>query len=251
MQHRIVSQDEWLAARKEHLRREKEFTHMRDQLSAERRELPWVKVDKLYVFESAGGRVALADLFEDRSQLIIYHFMFAPDWGQGCPSCSFLADHIDGANQHLRHHDVSLVVVSRAPLARIEAFRKRMGWQFKWVSSHASDFNFDYNVSFAKEDAARGKVTYNYETVDYMFDELPGISVFYKDASGEIFHTYSSYARGGDLLLGAYNYLDLTPKGRNEVEGMEWVRHHDRYDTPARTGETDPISAFRQKLAAG
>ena len=249
MQHRIVSRDEWLAARKEHLRREKELTRMRDRLSAERRELPWVKVDKPYVFDGPDGQRTLADLFDGRSQLIIYHFMFGPDWGQGCPSCSFLADHIDGANQHLKHHDVSLVVVSRAPWPRIAAFKKRMGWQFGWVSSHGSDFNFDYNVSFSKEDAAKGKVTYNYETVDYMFDELPGISVFYKDASGNLLHTYSSYARGGDLLLGAYNYLDLTPKGRNEVDGMEWVRHHDRYDAPARNGETDPISAFRQSLS--
>src|SRR5262245_23171400 len=171
MQHRIVSQEEWIAARKQHLRREKELTRLRDQLSAERRDLPWVKVDKAYVFDGPDGKEKLADLFAGRSQLIIYHFMFSPEWGQGCPSCSFLADHIDGANQHLKHHDVSLVVVSRAPLAKIQPFKKRLGWQFKWVSSYGSDFNFDYNVSFSKEDAFKGKVTYNFETVDYMFDE--------------------------------------------------------------------------------
>lgn len=250
MQHRVVSQEEWLEARRQHLRREKEMSRLRDQLSAERRDLPWVRVDKTYTFEGPSGSESLADLFDGRSQLIVYHFMFGPTWPQGCPSCSFLADHIDGANQHLRHHDVTLLAVSRAPWPKIAAFRRRMGWQFKWVSSHGSDFNLDYHVSFSEADAAQGKVTYNFETIDYAFDELPGLSVFYRDAAGDLFHTYSSYARGGDLLIGAYNFLDLTPRGRNEAEGMDWVRHHDRYGVPGRADEpTDPISAFRQAAA--
>ncbi|MGH7003562.1 MAG: DUF899 domain-containing protein, partial [Alphaproteobacteria bacterium] len=211
-QPKIVSRAEWIAARKQHLLKEKTLTRLRDELSADRRKLPWVKVEKPYVFDGPDGRETLADLFDGRGQLIVYHFMFGPDWEQGCPSCSFLADHIDGANQHLRHHDVSLVVISRAPWPKIEAFKKRMGWRFNWVSSYGNDFNFDYHVSFTKDDEAKGKAYYNYETSDYMFDELPGISVFAKGAAGGVFHTYSSYARGGDLLLGAYNYLDLTPK---------------------------------------
>jgi predicted dithiol-disulfide oxidoreductase (DUF899 family) len=254
--HKIVSQNEWLAARKALLAREKALTEARDALNAERRALPWVKVDKNYVFEGPRGRETLADLFDGRSQLVIYHFMFGPDWPQGCPSCSFLADHIDGANQHLKHHDVTLLAVSRAPWPKIEAFRKRMGWRFKWVSSSPGDFNTDHHVSFTEADKAKGKVTYNFETIDYMFNELPGASVFYKDGSGAIFHTYSSYARGLDLMLGAYNWLDITPKGRNEKHGMEWVRHHDRYDDAPGKGasccveELDPISAFRQQLQA-
>jgi predicted dithiol-disulfide oxidoreductase (DUF899 family) len=249
-QHRIVSRDEWLVARKTHLAREKELTHLRDQVAAERRDLPWVKIDKDYVFDGPEGKRNLAQLFGKNSQLIIYHFMFGPDWTQGCPSCSFLADHIDGADLHLKHHDVSVVVVSRATWSKIADFKRRMGWKFTWVSSHGSDFNFDYHVSFTDADKARDKTYYNFETGPYMFDELPGVSVFIKAADGSICHTYSTYARGGDILLGAYNYLDLTPKGRNEDDTMDWIKHHDRYEGSPGTNaccgaETDPISELR------
>jgi predicted dithiol-disulfide oxidoreductase (DUF899 family) len=231
-QHKIVSREDWLVARKAHLAREKEVTHAMDRLHEERRALPWVKVDKRYAFETTAGRKTLPELFGRNSQLIVYHFMFGPDWEAGCPGCSFLADHIDGANQHLKHHDVSLVAVSRAPLAKLQAYRKRMGWQFDWVSSQGSDFNYDYSVSFTPEQLAGDSLFYNFETIprEQGHDELPGISVFYKDAKGDIFHTYSSYARGGDILIGAHNYLDLTPKGRNESSTMDWMRRHDEYD---------------------
>ena len=232
MDHRIVSQADWLVARKRLLSREKEFTRLRDQLSAERRELPWVRVEKEYVFDGPAGKETLADLFEGRSQLMVYHFMFGPVWEQGCPSCSFVSDHIDGANWHLPHRDVTLLAVSRAPLPEIEAFRKRMGWRFKWVSSYGNDFNRDYHVSFTPDEMAKGKVSYNYEDTEFSSEEAPGISIFYRDPSGAIFHTYSAYARGLDMLIGAYNYLDLAPKGRDEAAlpwTMAWVRHHDRY----------------------
>ena len=234
MQHNpIVSQDEWLAARKQLLIKEKELTRLRDQLSAERRELPWVKVEKPYVFDGPDGKETLADLFAGRSQLIIYHFMFAPGWEEGCRSCSFLADHIDGSVMHLAHRDVTLLAVSRAPLPQLAAFKKRMGWRFKWVSSYGSNFNSDYHVSFTKDDIAKGQTYYNYEVrASPSEGEAPGTSVFYQDETGDIFHTYSSYARGGDMLIGAYNYLDLVPKGRDEdalAFTMAWVRHHDRY----------------------
>src|SRR6266704_1534248 len=215
--HTIVSREEWLEARRAHLAREKEFTRLRDQLSAERRAMPWVRVDKGYVFERPEGKATLADLFDGRRQLIAYHFMFGPGWEQGCPSCSFLADHVDGALPHLAARDVSFVAVSRAPFAQIRPFQSRMGWRFKWVSSHGSDFNYDFQVSSATK-------------------ELHGTSVFYKDAAGEVFHTYSSYARGLDLMLGTYNWLDIVSKGRNENGlgfTMAWVRHHDRYDETA------------------
>ena len=229
---RIVSQDAWLAARKQYLGKEKEFTRLRDRLSAERRQLPWVRVEKQYVFDGPNGKETLGDLFEGRSQLIVYHFMFGPGWEEGCPSCSFLVDHIDGAVVHLAQRDVTLVVVSRAPLPQIEAFKKRMGWRFKWVSSHENDFNRDYHVSFTKDEMAKGKAYYNYEAQEFGSEEAPGASVFYKERTGEIFHTYSAYARGLDMLVGAYNYLDLVPKGRDEdalAFTMAWVRHHDRY----------------------
>jgi predicted dithiol-disulfide oxidoreductase (DUF899 family) len=184
---KVVSRDEWLAARKQHLKKEKEFTRLRDKLSAERRELPWVKVEKNYVFDGPKGKETLADLFDGRSQLIVYHFMFGPEWEQGCPSCSFLSDHIDGSVVHLAHRDVTFVVVSRAPMPKIEAFKKRMGWRFKWVSSYGSDFNFDYHVSFTKDEMAKGKVYYNYDMNAFPSDEGPGISVFYKDGTGDIF----------------------------------------------------------------
>jgi predicted dithiol-disulfide oxidoreductase (DUF899 family) len=228
---KVVSEAEWVVARKELLKKEKEFTHQRDALSAERRMLPWVKIDKEYVFDGPKGKETLADLFDGRSQLIVYHFMFGPDWEEGCPSCSFLCDHIDGTLAHLEHHDVTLLAISRAPLSKLEAYKKRMGWRFKWVSSFGSDFNFDYHVSFTEKEIAQGKIHYNYEMTEGG-EEQPGISVFYKDENGDIFHTYSSYARGGDILIGTYNYLDLTPLGRQEKkgEGMDWVRRHDRYD---------------------
>ena len=230
--HTVVTRDEWLEARRAHLAREKEFSRLRDQLSAERRAMPWVKVDKPYVFERAEGKVTLGDLFDGRRQLIVYHFMFGPGWEEGCPNCSFLADHIDGAVPHLAQRDVTLLAVSRAPLRQIEAFKKRMGWRFTWVSSYGNDFNRDYHVSFTKEEAAKGAVFYNFGLREFRSEEAPGLSVFYKDEHGEVFHTYSSYGRGLDLLMGTYNYLDLAPKGRDEdalAFTMAWVRHHDRY----------------------
>jgi predicted dithiol-disulfide oxidoreductase (DUF899 family) len=225
-QRKIVSHDEWIAARKEYLAKEKEFSRVRDELSRQRRELPWEKVEKEYVFDGPKGKETLGDLFGGRSQLVVYHFMLGPGWKEGCPSCSFLADHFDGSTIHLANRDVTLVVVSRAPLAEIEAFKKRMGWRFKWVSSFGSDFNADYQVS------GKGKDYYNYALTEFPSEERPGTSVFYKDEAGHIFHTYSTYARGLDTLIGAYNFLDLVPKGRDEEglpHGMAWVRHHDRY----------------------
>jgi predicted dithiol-disulfide oxidoreductase (DUF899 family) len=233
--HPIVSREEWLAARKAHLAREKELTRLRDQVSAERRALPWAKVTKDYAFDTTDGRRTLPELFDGRSQLIVYHFMWRFDLDQGCDGCSFLCDHVDGANLHLPHHDVTFVAISRGPLDKLEVYRKRMGWHFRFASSFGSDFNHDYHVSFTQEELARGKVYYNYEMTDDGFDELPGISIFYKDANGDIFHTYSTYARGGDLLIGAYNWLDLTPKGRNETTIMDWMRRHDEYETAAQS----------------
>jgi predicted dithiol-disulfide oxidoreductase (DUF899 family) len=227
----IVSETEWLVARKDLLTQEKQFNRQRDALSAARRKLPWVKIEKEYVFDGPKGKETLADLFDGRSQLVIYHFMLGPDWEEGCKSCSYLADHFDGANWHLPHRDVTLAVISRAPLAEIESYKKRMGWRFKWLSSHGSDFNFDYHVSATEEEKAKKKMFYNYETDELMSDELPGLSVFYKDEDGQIFHTYSTYARGLDPLVGAYNFLDLVPKGRDENPDstMDWVRRHDEY----------------------
>ena len=229
----VVPPAEWLAARKQLLAKEKEFTRLRDDLSRRRRELPWEKVEKNYVFDGPEGKLTLADLFDGRSQLAIYHFMFGPGWKEGCPSCSFLADNFDGARIHMAQRDVAFAVVSRATLPEIEAFKKRMGWRFPWVSSFGSDFNFDFKVSFSKDELTDGKRPYNYGTMEFPAEEGPGLSVFYKDEQGEIFHTYSTYARGLDILLTAYNFIDLTPKGRDE-EGivphpMAWVRHHDRY----------------------
>ena len=230
--HKVVSPKEWLASRKELLQKEKEFTRLRDELSRKRRELPWEKVEKNYTFDGPNGKVTLADLFGGKAQLIIYHFMLGPGWEAGCPSCSFLADHFGGSLVHLANRDVTLAVISRAPMAEIAAFKKRMGWQFQWVSSFANDFNHDYHVSFTKDEMAKGKVEYNYEMTEFPSEEAPGLSVFYKNENGEIFHTYSSYARGLDILVGAYNFLDLAPKGRDEdglAFSMSWVRHHDRY----------------------
>jgi len=229
----VVARDEWLAARRTLLAREKAATRLRDEVNAERLALPWMKVDKAYAFDTPGGRKTLADLFGPRSQLMVYHFMLGPGWEAGCPGCSFLADHLDGTLPHLEHHDVTLVAVSRAPLAEIETYRTRMGWRFPWVSSHASDFNYDFNVSFTPEDLADGKVFYNFAETDaaQAAAELPGLSAFYKDAAGDIFHTYSSYARGPEELIGTLMILDRAPKGRNESRTMDFVRRHDEYET--------------------
>lgn len=229
---KIVSPTEWLAARKHLLAKEKEFTRLRDELSRERRQMPWEKVEKQYAFEAAGGKESLADLFAGRGQLIVYHFMFGPGWKEGCPSCSFLGDSFDGATVHLAQRDTTFVVVSRATLPEIEAFKKRMGWKFKWVSSFGSDFNYDYQATARQAD--KGKTYYNYDFVEFPSEERPGLSVFAKK-DGQVFHAYSTYARGLDILLPTYNLLDMTPKGRDEESlpwPMAWIRHHDRYGDP-------------------
>ena len=227
--HKIVSREEWLTASADLLAKEKDFTRRRDEISRLRRELPWVRVEKDYVFDGPDGRESLADLFDGRSQLITYHFMSASDWSEPCPGCSFVSDHIDAANLHLPHHDVTFVVVSRAPYEDFKDYRTRMGWDFKWVSSGAGDFNYDLGVSYKRADLDSGEVLHNFTRQRLRGDEQPGISVFYKDPSGAIFHTYSSYERGLDLLLGTYNFIDLTPKGRNESSPMDWLRRHDEY----------------------
>ncbi|KIN14470.1 MULTISPECIES: DUF899 domain-containing protein [Halomonadaceae] len=230
---RVVSKEEWLQARKAHLKNEKALTRMRDLVARERRELPWVKMEKEYVFDTLEGKKTLTELFGTTSQLVIHHFMFGPDWNVGCPSCSLEADHAEGAIVHLANHDVSYVRVSRAPLEKLEAYRRRMGWTATWVSSQGSDFNFDFQVSFAREDLEAGRLYYNYQAIKdpkYFSEELPGLSVFYRDESGAVFHTYSCYARGNEEVIGAFVYLDITPKGRNEKEIMDWVRRHDEYD---------------------
>jgi len=242
---KVVSREEWLAARKDLLEKEKEFTRARDALNAERRELPWVKVEKQYVFDTPQGKKSLADLFDGRSQLIVYHFMWRKEFGEGCVGCSYLCDHVDGARQHLVQHDVNWVAISRAPLTELEGFKKRMGWNFPWVSSLESDFNFDYHVSFHAKDLVTGKVYYNYRETDASIEELSGMSVFYKDEKGDIYHTYSTYGRGNEEVLGTYMWLDITPKGRNETGPnhnlSDWVRHHDRYDAK---GHVDATGAF-------
>src|SRR5262245_28370756 len=226
---RIVSRDDWLAARKLHLKNEKALTRMRDLVAAERRSLPWVKIEKEYVFDTTEGKKTLAELFGRNSQLIIHHFMWRWDLGQGCVGCSFEADHAEGALVHLTNHDVSYVRVSRAPLNDLLAYKKRMGWTAEWVSSHGSDFNFDYHVSFTKDELAKGEVYYNYQMTKDGYEELPGLSVFMKNDAGEVFHTYSSYARGNEEVVGALMYLDMTPKGRNETVIMDWVKRNDEY----------------------
>jgi predicted dithiol-disulfide oxidoreductase (DUF899 family) len=230
---RTVSHAEWLSARKQFLEKEKEFTRLRDELSRQRRELPREKVEKKYFFEGPRGKETLGDLFDGCSQLVIYHFMFGPGWSEGCPSCSYLSDHWDGMTIHLAHRDVTFAVVSRATYSEIAAFKKRMGWRFHWVSSSGSDFNFDYHVSFTKEERDKGAVKYNYTEMNFPSEEGPGLSVFQKDADGQIYHTYSAFARGLDILVGTYNVLDLVPKGRDEeglAHSMAWVRHHDKYE---------------------
>jgi len=231
--HPVVSPDEWLAGRKALLAREKELTRLRDEVAAERRALPWERIDKDYVFDTRSGRRTLAELFAGHGQLLVQHFMFGPGWEQGCPSCSFMADHADGMNVHLAHRDITFVAISRAPLADIERFRERMGWRFDWVSSHGSDFNHDFHVSFTREETATGAVDYNYRRLPFPTEEAPGLSVFVKDDGGHVFHTYSTFGRGVEAMMGAYALMDLVPKGRDENDvpyKMEWVRHHDRYE---------------------
>ncbi len=232
MQHAVVSPDEWLAARKRLLAKEKEFTRLRDALTAERFALPWEKVEKTYVFDGPDGPETLADLFAGRSQLLVTHFMFGPDWEQGCVGCSFGLDHLDPIIDHLAQKDVTCVAVSRAPFAKIAPFKQRMGWRMRWLSAHGNDFNFDFHVSFTPAEVADGEAFYNFERRTIGTDELSGRSVFYKNGAGEIFHTYSSFGRGGEDVLGTYRFLDMMPKGRDEGPGgnlSHWVRHHDRY----------------------
>ena len=229
----IVSREEWLTKRLELMNKEKEFTRLRDELSAQRRQLPRVKVDKDYRFLSPSGEVTLADLFDHNSQLVVYHFMFGPDWEEGCPSCSFWADNYNGTDIHLAHRDIKLIAISRAPLEKLEAYKARMGWSFDWVSSLNSDFNFDYAVSFSEEERESGESTYNFGTMPFTMEEAPGFSVFYKDENGDIFHTYSTFARGLDIFNSAYHIMDMTPKGRDEDDlpfTMAWVRRHDQYE---------------------
>ena len=233
MQHTVVSHDEWIDARTQFLAREKEFTRARDELSRQRRDLPWERVEKDYVFAAPHGHQSLPELFGDKSQLIVYHFMFDPGDDEGCPSCSFWADNFDGIDVHLRQRDVQFVAISRAPLRNIEAFKQRMGWSFPWVSSFGTDFNYDFDVSFTPEQVARGEAFYNYRLGNPGPPDREGISVFYKEENGDVFHTYSAFARGIDMVNGAYQFLDLVPKGRDEAGHdfpQYWVRHHDRYD---------------------
>ena len=241
--HRIVSKEKWTEARRAHLAKEKEMTRQRDALARERHELPWVKVEKTYAFDTPEGKVTLADLFRGRSQLVVYHFMFGPDWAEGCPSCSYVSDHLSGAVPHLAARDTSLVMISRAPIKKIDAFKKRMGWQIPWVSSFANSFNRDFGVYFTPEERATGEVYYNYKKQPFPSDEAPGASVFYKDpATGEIYHTYSTYGRGLDTMVTAYVVLDLVPKGRDEDQlpfGMQWVRHHDKYESAVAFADAD------------
>ncbi|MDB5296891.1 MAG: hypothetical protein JWO31_2874 [Phycisphaerales bacterium] len=246
-----VSRQTWVEARKALLVKEKENTRQRDELARQRRELPWIKVDEHYVFDGPQGKVALADLFGTRSQLLVYHFMFGPDWAEGCPSCSFVSDHLDAATVHLAARDVSLAMVSRAPLPKIQAFKERMGWRLPWVSSHGNSFNHDFHVHFTPEERAGGAVYHNYTMEAFPSEEAPGASVFYRDPmAGEVYHTYSTFGRGLDAMVGTYVLLDLVPKGRDEDQlpfSMQWVRHHDRY---ASGGLSDPDKPYWPKTAA-
>jgi len=239
----VVSQDDWIAQRRQLLAREKELTRLGDQVARERRALPWVRMDKTYLFDTPDGRRSLAELFDGRRQLMVQHFMLGPGWEQGCKSCSFMADHLLGAEIHLQHRDVTVLLVSRAPLAEIERFRQRMGWPFRWASSNGTDFNLDFHVSFPPETRVDGEVDYNYHRTAFPQEEAPGISFFCKDDAGDVFHTYSTFGRGVEVMMGTYHLLDLAPRGRDEERdayGMEWVRHHDRYeDAPAPA----PVSA--------
>jgi predicted dithiol-disulfide oxidoreductase (DUF899 family) len=231
--HPVVSRQQWIAERKKLMAREKELTRLGDQIARERRALPWVRMEKEYLFDTPDGRRPLVDLFDGRRQLLVQHFMFAPGWEQGCKSCSYMADHTDPTLVHLEQRDVAFVVISRAPLAEIERFRRRMGWKFRWVSSHGTDFNRDFHVSFTADELAGGKADYNYGGIP-PGEEMPGVSAFIKDDAGEVFHTYSTYGRGVEVMMHTYRLLDLTPKGRDEDAldfTMAWVRHHDRYET--------------------
>jgi len=247
---RIATPADWLAARKALLKKEKELTHLRDALAAERQALPWVRVEKNYLFDTPTGKKSLADLFDGRSQLAIYHFMFGPDWAEGCPSCSMVGDGIDGALPHLLQRDVTFSAISRAPLPKIESFKTRMGWRFPWASSSGNTFNQDFRVSFTQEELASGKI-YNYGTVGFPSEEAPGFSVFAKDPSGNVYHTYSTFGRGLEELLGVYFFLDRVPNGRNEAEvkphPMGWVRHHDKYPAPAAGNSAEPARAAAAK----
>jgi len=247
----VVSREEWLEARRALLQKEKELTRLKDKLSAERRQLPWIKIEKEYVFDTPQGKKTLSELFQNKSQLIVYHFMFGPGWQEGCVGCSFGSDHTDAALQHLLQKDVNYVAVSRAPLSEIEPFRKRMGWKFDWVSSNGSDFNYDFHVSATDEEKQRGQMFYNFTNMPYVMDEASGTSVFYKNEKGEIFHTYSSYGRGGEDILGTYFFLDITPKGRDEADTdgnlTNWVRHHDKYDKGGYVDQTGRYHADEKK----
>jgi len=231
--HPVVGHDEWIGARSAFLEKEKEFTRLRDELSKQRRELPWERVEKAYTFDSPNGKETLSDLFAGTSQLIVHHFMFGPGWEAACPSCSFWADNYNGIDIHLKHRDITLLAISRAPLPNIEAYKKRMGWDFKWVSSFGNDFNFDFNASFTPEEVANGTAFWNYRKNKPGSTEVVGFSAFYKDPNGQIFHTYSCYQRGVDMINGAYHFMDLAPKGRNEAglpATMSWLRRHDEYE---------------------
>lgn len=247
--HKTATPAEWLAQREALLEAEKAALREIDRVSRLRRELPWVRVEADYRFETEAGQKSLGDLFDGRSQLIVYHFMFAPGWEEGCHGCSFLSDHFDGANLHLAHHDVSLVAASRAPLEELLPYKQRMGWRFPWVSSAGSEFNFDYGVSFPADRVEDGKVVYNYQTTEQFMEEQPGLSVFAKDEAGDVWHTYSTYARGLDPLIGAHHLLDLTPLGRNEQGTMSWVRHHDRYEGAEPAGFPAPAAASVEKAS--
>ncbi len=249
--HRVVSKEQWQKEHKEYLNEAKEFTRLYDKQVAMRKQLPWLKVEKEYVFEGPQGNVSLSDLFEGRNQLVIQHFMYGPEDTDGCVGCSFSADHVDAARMHFEHNDLSFAAISRAPLGNFTGYKARMGWNFTWVSSFANDFNYDFHVSFRKEDLNDGKGYYNFEWCEMDGGEAPGTSVFYKDESGNIYHTYSCYGRGGELLIGAYNFLDITPKGRNEngPNGnlTDWVRHHDKYDNG---GYVDHLGHYHEASAA-
>jgi predicted dithiol-disulfide oxidoreductase (DUF899 family) len=243
--HPVVSRERWLAERKTLMAHEKELMRLHDQIARERRALPWVRIEKDYVFDTPEGRRSLAVLFAGRRQLLVQHFMLAPGWEQGCPSCSYMADHTDGMNVHLAQRDITLLAISRAPLAQIESFRRRMGWKFDWVSSYGNDFNRDFRVSFTPEDKAGGAPIYNFGTQPFQGEEAPGLSVFCKGDAGEVFHSYSTYGRGVEVMMGAYQLMDLTPQGRGERDvpyKMEWVRHHDRYE-PAPVERPAPATA--------
>jgi predicted dithiol-disulfide oxidoreductase (DUF899 family) len=231
MAHKVVSEADWIEARKQVLAEEKALAKARERVAAARRDLPWVKIEKQYEFDTIDGRKTLSDLFDGRSQLYVQHFMFGPDWEAGCPGCSFATDHIDAAHRHLRHHDVTFVAVSRAPLAKLQAYKQRMGWNFNWVSSLGSDFNYDFHVSFTKEQLATGKVFHNFEMIENStMEDLPGGSVFFKDSDGSVYLTYADYGDGTGEVLGTYMILDLMPKGRNESGAMDWIRRHDEYE---------------------